>query len=317
MAGIFNGPPRGGTRGGRSEFSWDNVKADQSREYYLGHSVKAVTGRWAKGKDVYWYTRDKEEGESADIRRENEMAMVKQREQDLMMEALGMKPKAPKHESRQPRLDQEDMKKLLGKNQDEDYQNQAGPSGEGAGIRGLGYNASRTTGAVQSGVDQERLDGVGMQRPSGNMPPTGIHRNPVMTAAAPPTKNEHGAELKLQNRHQSREEMKDAKGARKESRREKKRSSRKDSGKREKRKRQMSRSRSPERRGRERKYDIGMKHSTSSDSEDSRDRKHRRSRRRNRSRSRGPGEEYQTRQRRHWDRSSRSRSRSRGRDRRN
>jgi hypothetical protein len=105
MAGIFNGPPRGGTRGGRAEFSWDSVKADESREYYLGHSVKAVTGRWQKNKDVFWYTRDKEDGESADIRREKEMAMVKQREQDLMMEALGMKPKAPRHADAQEQLD--------------------------------------------------------------------------------------------------------------------------------------------------------------------------------------------------------------------
>lgn len=26
--------------GGRDQFSWDNVKNDKEREYYLGHSVK-------------------------------------------------------------------------------------------------------------------------------------------------------------------------------------------------------------------------------------------------------------------------------------
>ncbi len=46
---LYNGPPRGGTRGGKDQFSWDNVKADKDREYYLGHSVKALTGRWQKG----------------------------------------------------------------------------------------------------------------------------------------------------------------------------------------------------------------------------------------------------------------------------
>jgi hypothetical protein len=35
--------------GGRGEFNWDNVKADKDREFYLGHSVKALTGRWQKG----------------------------------------------------------------------------------------------------------------------------------------------------------------------------------------------------------------------------------------------------------------------------
>lgn len=285
MAGIFNGSARGGTRGGRSEFSWDNVKADQSREYYLGHSVKAVTGRWAKGKDVLWYTRDKEEGEDADARRKNEMAMVKQREQDLMMEALGMKPKAPKHETRQHQaLAQEDMKKLLGKDQDEDYQNHAGPSGAGEGdrIRGLGYNASRTTGAVQSGLDQERLEGVGM-RSGRDMPPRAL--------PAPPAGEGHRQEeLK-----KYKEDKKTTKRDKKESRKEKKlsSSSRKDS-KKEKRRRRRSRSHSREtssssperqRRGRERtdRGDRGDERVVYND--DSRDRKDRRSRRRSRNRS--------------------------------
>jgi hypothetical protein len=306
MAGIFNGPARGGTRGGRSEFSWDNVKSDASREYYLGHSVKATTGRWAKNKDVYWYTRDKEEGESADIRRENELAMVKQREQDLMMEALGVKPKAPKHETRQPRLDQEDMKKLLGKNEDDDYQNQASPGGEGDRIRGLGYNASRTTGAIQSGVDQERLDGMGMQRST--MPPSTTNRDAAAAvlgaAAALPSSAAHGGES-LKKHHRSREEKKSAKRVKKESRKEKKRSSRKDSKRRRDRSRSRSRSRSPPRR------DLSAsprrkRKEYSSDSSDSRDRKYRR---RRRSRSRSPVEEPRERQRR--QRESRSRSRER------
>lgn len=33
--------------GGKDQFNWDNVKADKEREYYLGHSVKALTGRCA------------------------------------------------------------------------------------------------------------------------------------------------------------------------------------------------------------------------------------------------------------------------------
>ena len=66
------------------QFSWENVKADASRDYSLGHSVKAVTGRWAKGKDVFWYTREKA-GEGEDMRA-RELAMVKQREEELMAE---------------------------------------------------------------------------------------------------------------------------------------------------------------------------------------------------------------------------------------
>ena len=46
---LYNGPARGGNRGGKDQFDWENVKADKDREYYLGHSVKATTGRWQKG----------------------------------------------------------------------------------------------------------------------------------------------------------------------------------------------------------------------------------------------------------------------------
>ena len=79
---LYNGPPRPGARGGRGEFSWESVKADKDREFYLGHSVKALTGRWQKGKDVYWYTRDK----GGDDVARAEIEAVKQREKELMDE---------------------------------------------------------------------------------------------------------------------------------------------------------------------------------------------------------------------------------------
>lgn len=82
---VYNGPPRGGSRGGRDQFNWDAVKGDKDREYYLGHSVKALTGRWQKGKDVYWYTRDKEEAQSAGAVN-HELEAVKDKEAQLMAE---------------------------------------------------------------------------------------------------------------------------------------------------------------------------------------------------------------------------------------
>lgn len=31
------------------QFSWEDVKQDKYREYYLGHSLMAPVGRWQKG----------------------------------------------------------------------------------------------------------------------------------------------------------------------------------------------------------------------------------------------------------------------------
>ncbi|PNH01702.1 Multiple myeloma tumor-associated protein 2 [Tetrabaena socialis] len=86
---LYNGPPRPGARGGADQFSWDNVKADKDREYYLGHSVKALAGRWQKGKDVYWYTRNKGEADGL----QDELRAVKQREEELMLERAQQRPR--------------------------------------------------------------------------------------------------------------------------------------------------------------------------------------------------------------------------------
>ena len=53
-ASMYNGPARGGTRGGKDKFNWDDVKNDNFRENYLGHSTRAEIGRWtttARGRD--------------------------------------------------------------------------------------------------------------------------------------------------------------------------------------------------------------------------------------------------------------------------
>ncbi|EIE27448.1 hypothetical protein COCSUDRAFT_64236 [Coccomyxa subellipsoidea C-169] len=131
------------------------------------------------GKDVYWYTRAK--GEGGDTAAAAELHAVKQREEELMAEALGIKPKvirAPK----QPQLDQKEMAQLMSKDAEE--VDGEGGDREAERIKGLGYSVNAVRGAgdaeheVLAGtLPSKQLPGPPPMNP-GQLPPP-----PVLTEA--------------------------------------------------------------------------------------------------------------------------------------
>lgn len=129
-AGIHH-PTRGGTRGGKDQFDWEDVKTDKDRECYLGHSMMAPVGRWQKGKDLSWYTKKSRTKDYHAIL-EAERAAVKRAEEEAMAAALGLKPAV---KTQQPLSRQEAAEVFRRQSQDE-------PEGGEERVKGVGFSGS-------------------------------------------------------------------------------------------------------------------------------------------------------------------------------
>ena len=151
--------PRGGTRGGKDQFNWDDVKGDKDREYYLGHSLKASVGRWQRGKDILWYTREKEKDGGAQMsdadRAKAEIAAIKAAEEQSMAEALGLKPRTEHHVTHAT-LEKHEMDELLrrGTTKDERTDDVDAARVKGLGVQGIA--------GQHGGAGREIMEGVGL-----------------------------------------------------------------------------------------------------------------------------------------------------------
>ncbi|KAJ3262007.1 hypothetical protein HK103_003850 [Boothiomyces macroporosus] len=96
---------REGNRGGLGLFRWENIKEDKHREIYLGNTVKCAVGRWQKNKNLNWFNEQKVTGESqVEL---DEIAEIKRKETEAMMEALGLK------KAEDTVINQQDMAKIV------------------------------------------------------------------------------------------------------------------------------------------------------------------------------------------------------------
>eukprot|EP01083_Nonionella_stella_P184655 671266_1 len=136
MAGIFH-RSRGGVRGGQDQFKWEDVKTDKHRQCYLGNSEKVPTGRWQKGRDILWYTRNRDGANTEEARvrmLDGERARARKEEEELMMEHLGLKPWRDRRTVEHERLSKGELEEVCARGETEC------PENSGERIEGLGYS---------------------------------------------------------------------------------------------------------------------------------------------------------------------------------
>lgn len=128
-----------GSRGGRSDFKWSDVQNSSRREHYLGHSLMAPVGRWAKGRDLNWYAKgDAKDGEEEDPaeqaarERREEIKRVKEAEEDALARALGLPVPQRNNANLEPVSDKRHTDKLTTDSSATDNDN---PKGLGYGKR--------------------------------------------------------------------------------------------------------------------------------------------------------------------------------------
>lgn len=142
-----------GSRGGRTDFKWSDVQNSTRREHYLGHSLMAPVGRWAKGRDLNWYAKgDEKDGdvedpaEKAARERREEIKRVKEAEEDALARALGLPVPERNNANLEPVSDKRHADKIT-----------TDPSSVGTDTaKGLGYG--KTT-ANNQDFQEERIHG--------------------------------------------------------------------------------------------------------------------------------------------------------------
>ncbi|KAG5842158.1 hypothetical protein ANANG_G00174680 [Anguilla anguilla] len=204
---MFGSSRSGGVRGGQDQFNWDDVKGDKHRENYLGNSLMAPVGRWQKGRDLTWYAKDKHG--RASVSKEEELAAVREAEQEALMAALGYK-----NLKRQPTgLTKEDLADVCRR--------------EGA-AESDGRDVDRVSGLGSSGLGSRRVMMSKQEKEAAKMGlPVFTHHKPeghqeVSSIKTSDTKNQETDELRHESKKKGKKEKKSKKEKKKKKKKEKK-----------------------------------------------------------------------------------------------
>ncbi|CAD6580458.1 MAG: hypothetical protein ASARMPRED_000226 [Alectoria sarmentosa] len=151
---LVAGVRKEGSRGGRGEFKWDDVRDSQHRENYLGHSLMAPVGRWQKNKDLNWYA--KGDTASAAEARKEEIRRIKEAEESALSEALGYGPTIRSNANETP-IGQKEVEKAIKETAEGDEEE----------AKGVGFGAF--VGGPPVKEERDVLGGEGLDRPSGDV----------------------------------------------------------------------------------------------------------------------------------------------------
>jgi len=132
---------REGTRGGREDFKWSEVKdmSFNDRQCYLGASTKiGEMGKFGKFTTTDWYNQQRDKTVEIDEERE----AVQQFEEELMQEALGLRPK--KHMLAKQQMTPKEMKEYFKEQKNQLKEERVKEENVEEQQQGLGFAPHRT-----------------------------------------------------------------------------------------------------------------------------------------------------------------------------
>jgi hypothetical protein len=162
---------REGVRGGQEQFKWDSLKSMSSkqREHYLGYTTKiGISGKFGQYSKNDWW-RSKSSSEKPDASPEDERRSAKDLENELMQEALGLKPQRLMLAKNQLSADQMNIIVKKDESTSSNAESHTQPpshatigsresgSDESAPVRGLGFNQFSNSRPIQI-FDDEDVD---------------------------------------------------------------------------------------------------------------------------------------------------------------